>query len=121
MKPYSILAAVAFTACFAAAPEVGAQVEASGPIKIVPSKPVQPLKEAWTKAQVVSFTTAAITVQEPKERLKIHTLSFSPELREKMANLLDQGGYQTGDRAKIQYVPQASIATDIRGKLSKSP
>jgi hypothetical protein len=100
-------------------------VQSSSSIAIGPEKPVQPLngtlKGTWMKAQVVSFTAAAITVQEPQDPRKIHTFSFSPELREKMARLMERGGYQSGDRIKIQYNSQSSVATDIRGKPSKSP
>lgn len=117
MRPYSILALVALAAFLVAAPAVHAQViEAGPPVKIVPEKP---LKGTWLHAEVISCTAAAITVREPKEPRKIHTFSYSPELREKMMKLMDSGGYQNGDRVKIQYNPQSGIATAIRGKPSK--
>jgi hypothetical protein len=120
MRPYSILAAVAFAAYLAAAPATHAQViEAGPPIKIMGEKSGKPPKGTRLRAEVISCTAAAITVREPDEPRKIHTFSYSPELNEKIMKLMDSGGYQNGDRVKIRYNPQTSIATDIRGKPSK--
>jgi hypothetical protein len=89
----------------------------------VPAPPILVKKKSskgtWMKAEVISCTNAAITVRERQNPRKIHTLSFSPKLREKMERLMDKGGYQFGDRVRIQYDPESNVATAIRGRPSK--
>jgi hypothetical protein len=36
-----------------------------------------------------------------------------------MQKLLDQGGYQFGDKVVIQYLPGTEVALKIKGKPSK--
>jgi hypothetical protein len=35
-----------------------------------------------------------------------------------MSNILEQGGYQSGDHVKIRWIPGTSEALDIKGKPS---
>ena len=61
----------------------------------------------------------AIQVQSLANLREIHTFTYSDGIRGKMQNVLDQGGYQYGDKVKIVYQPGSEIALRIKGKPSK--
>jgi hypothetical protein len=81
------------------------------------AKPKQ--KTAVFRGEVVRFDSVSITVRNAKEPLRLHTFTYTAELREKIIKMLETGGYQYGDKVKIRYVPGQNVAVSIHGKVSR--
>jgi hypothetical protein len=88
---------------------------------IIPIKPLHPPNEKPVKSrfQVLRMMTTAIQVQSVADEREIHTFAYSDQIRDQMRNLLDQGGYQYGDKVVIEYRPGTEVALKIKGKPSK--
>jgi hypothetical protein len=71
------------------------------------------------RGAVVHFDSASITLRDPKNPLMLHTFSYSLALREKVAKLLETGGYEYGQIVRIRYAPGSSVALAILGKPKK--
>jgi hypothetical protein len=74
----------------------------------------------WLKAEVVHADARTIIVREKASELTIHTFTYAPNIQDHMQNLEDKGGFQSGDKIKIQYMPGQTVALKIHGKPSKS-
>jgi len=98
-----------------AAPTRG-QVSTSTPI-VVKQKPS---KLVWLKAEVIHADAHTIIVREQENERAIHTFTYSPKIQDKMQTIFDQGGYQSGDKVRILYDPEKTVAVKVRGKPSKS-
>jgi len=61
----------------------------------------------------------AIQVQNPANEKELHTFAYSDQIRVSMQTLLNQGGYQYGDKVVIEYMPGTEVALKIKGKPSK--
>jgi hypothetical protein len=94
---------------------VSAQVETGKPIQLkAPKKRI-----AKFKCEVLSMTNVQIIVRSRDNERVVRTFTYTPEMREKMQQIIDQGGYQHGDRVEIQHEPGSDIALKITGKPSK--
>jgi hypothetical protein len=117
MKNSKILAAafaLAAGMALAAAP-VRAQISDTPAIVVKQ----QPVKKAWLNAVVIHADNNSIMVHDAKNSLVITTFTFAPALRDKMQKILDNGGYQNGDKVRILYEPGKTEAIDVRGRPSK--
>jgi len=74
----------------------------------------------WLKAEVVHADSQTIIVRERQNGMMIHTFNFSPELKDRMQAILDNGGFQYGDKVSILFMPGQTVALRIHGKPSKS-
>ena len=74
----------------------------------------------WLKAEVIRADANSIIVREQDNGMMIHTFTYTPEVQAQMQKLLDQGGYQYGDKVKILYQPGQNVALKLRGKPSKA-
>jgi hypothetical protein len=92
-----------------------AQEQVSEPIKLKAPKK----KKEKFQGQVVEFNRWFIKVRSPKSRYDVRTFNFSPEVRKKMLKVLDEGGYQFGDKVTIEHEPGSDVALKIKGKPSK--
>ena len=63
--------------------------------------------------------STAIQVRSLVNEREIHTFSYSDRIRDQMQKMLDQGGYQYGDKVVIWYQPGTEMALRIKGKPSK--
>jgi hypothetical protein len=101
------------------APAAHAQItgDSSAPAIVVKQKPVKAL---WLKAEVIHADQNTIIVREADNEMKVHTFTYADKARDKISKVLDQGGYQTGDKVKIQSMPGGTEALDIKGKPSKA-
>ena len=79
-----------------------------------------PGKAVWMKAEVVHADRNAIIVRERDNGLKVHTFTYSEKARDKMNQILEDGGYQSGDAVRIKWLPGSSEALDIKGRPSPS-
>ncbi len=86
--------------------------------KIMPQG--KPEGSNWLKAEVVHADSQTIIVRERQNGMMIHTFNFSPEMKDKMQAILDNGGFQYGDRVSILFMPGQTVALRIHGKPSKS-
>jgi len=103
--------------CLALAP-VPARAQSIGiaqPIIIKQSPP----KGRWLKAEVIHADSMSIMVREQENERKIYTFSYSEKIQGHMDKIMANGGYQSGDKVKIRYVPGYALALDIKGKPSK--
>jgi hypothetical protein len=73
----------------------------------------------WLKAEVIHADSQTIIVREQKNGMMIHTFNFSPELKDRMQAILDNGGFQYGDKVGILLMPGQTVALRIHGKPSK--
>lgn len=119
MKKPSILAALLLLLAFAAvfSPSVQAQVDTSSPIVVKQSRP----RPIWLAGNVVRADGKAIVISERNNPRAIHTFTYSGKSLAKMTTILNEGGYQSGDKVKVLYQPGDTVALDLHGKPSKSP
>ncbi|MCU1342278.1 MAG: hypothetical protein JWN92_1701 [Candidatus Acidoferrum typicum] len=97
------------------------QVTTAPVIKLKPVHTQQPqqARPAKTQFEVLHMMTTGIQVRSLVNGLEIHTFTYSDQIRDPMRKLLDQGGYQYGDKVEIQYQPGTEVALKIKGKPSK--
>jgi hypothetical protein len=122
MKSYRIavqLAAVmALAIVFVAAPAF-AQVTMSATTSATPMTVRQfTPKAVWLKAEVVHADRHSMVVREQGNPLALHTFTFSTNVQDRMEHIADLGGYQNGDKVKIQYKQGDTVALRIKGKPS---
>ncbi len=68
---------------------------------------------------VMNANNAQITVRAKGNDLTIRTFPLAQAASEKMQKIMDQGGYQYGDKVTIYYEPATSSAIKFKGKPSK--
>lgn len=86
--------------------------------KPIPVKTLK-LKPAQFEGTVMHANTAQITVRGKENELAVRTFTLSPQAAEKMQHVIDQGGFQYGDRVKIEY--DSATSTALRIKKLKPP
>ena len=109
-----------------AAPPARAQVvtePARTPISTASNTPVvvkqKPAKAVWLRAEVVHADRHSLIVRELDNGMAIHTFTFSERAKDKMEEVQNEGGYQTGDRVKVLWIPGSGEALNIKGRPSK--
>jgi hypothetical protein len=118
MKKFKILAfsaVVAAAIAVSAAPARAQQVDTSGSIVVKKNPP----KKMWLKAEVVHADAVSIIVREQNKSLSIHTFTYSPLVKTWIEKVINQGGYQTGDKVRILYETGQTVALRIVGEPSK--
>ena len=73
----------------------------------------------WLKAEIIHADANSMIVREQVNGMMIHTFTYTPTLQLEMQKLMDQGGYQYGDKVQILYQPGQTVALKLRGKPSK--
>jgi hypothetical protein len=107
------------------APSARAQViePARTPISTDVNTPVvvkqKPAKAVWLRAEVIHSDRRTLIVREEGNGVEIHTFTFSERAKDKMEQVQDAGGYQTGDHVRILWIPGSSEALNIKGRPSK--
>jgi hypothetical protein len=110
-KTYALLLAVALALCGALLASCAPRAEAqSGP----PAAPI-----IKTRFEVQRMTSQSLQVRGLSDVHELHTFTFSPEIRGKMQNVLNAGGYQFGDKVVVWYRRGETVAVKIKGKPSK--
>jgi hypothetical protein len=92
-----------------------AQLTTSAPMVVKQPSP----KGVWMKAEVIHADRNSIMVREQATERAIHTFTYDDKIRDKMQSIMDNGGYQNGDKVKILYLPGQTVAMKIHGKPSK--
>jgi hypothetical protein len=126
------LCGAAFAAMLAFAPAVSAQSQ--GPMPVQDIAPInttstsvgapivvkeEPVRAVWLHAEVVHADSHTIIVRDEDNAMLIHTFTYSEKAQNKMNQILDAGGYQSGDKVRIRWVPGGSVALDIKGRPSQ--
>lgn len=106
---------VALLLALAAAPARAQSIGIAQPIIVKQSPP----KGKWLKAEVIYANSTEIMVREQANERKIYTFTYSDKAHGHMDKIMANGGYQSGDKVKIRYVPGYAVAMDIKGKPSK--
>jgi hypothetical protein len=120
--PMMLVAAGAFSAPAAAQDPVLTPiiVDTAVPIIVNAVKP-KPKHTGLAKFQgfVQHANIAQITARAKENELSLQTFPLSPEASAKMQKIVDQGGYQYGDKVTIYYDPATMKAAKFKGKPSK--
>jgi hypothetical protein len=107
------------------APSARAQVTepARTPISTDTNTPIvvkqKPAKAVWLKAEVVHADRNSLIVRELDNGMAVHTFTFSARAKDKIEQVQDAGGYQTGDHVKVLWIPGSGEALNIKGRPSK--
>ena len=96
---------------------VRAQIDISKPIAIKTIK-AKPKLEKF-QGEVLHSNPVTMTVRSRENERVIRTFTYSPKVKEQIQQILDQGGYQYGDKVEIQYEAGSDVALRIKGKPSK--
>jgi hypothetical protein len=118
MKISEILAIAGLAAVSVVALPVEAQTT-SAPIVVKNSSSAP--KASWLKAEVIHADSNSMVVREQSNSMMIHTFTYTPALQAAMQKIVDQGGYQYGDKIKILRQQGQTVALRVSGKPSKSP
>ena len=78
-------------------------------------------KAIWLKAEVIHADSNSMVVREQANGMMIHTFTYAPAVQGQMRKVMDQGGYQHGDKVKILCQQGQTVALRISGRPSKSP
>jgi hypothetical protein len=68
---------------------------------------------------VMHANSVQITVRAMGNDLSIQTFPLSEMASAKMQQIIDKGGYQYGDKVKLEYDPQSLRVLKFKGKPSK--
>jgi hypothetical protein len=79
----------------------------------------KPAKAVWMHATVVHADAVSIIVRERDNQMAIHTFTYSDQARDKMQDVIANGGYQSGDNIKILWLPGTEQAIRFKGRPSK--
>jgi hypothetical protein len=90
------------------------------PIIVAAVKP-KPKPNGLTKfvGTVLTANSVQITVKSMGNDLSIQTFPLSEAASAKMQVIIDRGGYQYGDKVKLEYDPQSLRVVKFKGKPSK--
>jgi len=69
---------------------------------------------------VMHANIAQITLRAMGNDLSIQTFPLGEAASAKMQQIIDKGGYQYGDKVKLEYDPQSMRVVKFKGKPSKS-
>jgi hypothetical protein len=88
-------------------------------VSAVKPKP-KPTGLAKFEGTVMLANITQITVKAMGNDLSIQTFPLSEAASAKMQLIIDKGGYQYGDKVKLEYDPQSMRVVKFKGKPSKS-
>jgi len=118
-----ILGTMGVSRAVAQDPIVTAPIIASevAPIIVSAVKPKpKPTGLAKFEGTVMHANSVQITVKAMGNDMSIQTFPLSEMASAKMQQIIDKGGYQYGDKVKLEYDPQSLRVVKFKGKPSKS-
>jgi hypothetical protein len=113
-KSFALWSALAFASAISARP-AAAQTTTTSPVMV---KEVSP-KPIWLKASVIHFDSNSIVVREEADERMIRAFTYAPRMQSQIQKVLNDGGYQFGDKVKIRYNRGQTVALAVHGKASK--
>ena len=100
------------------APIVINDVVAPVVVKVLTPKPT-PAGILKFEGTIVHSNIAQVTVRAKGNDLGIQTFALSQEVSARMQKIVDNGGYQYGDKVTIYYDATSRTAVKIKGKPSR--
>jgi hypothetical protein len=96
-------------------------IDTAAPIVVSAVKP-KPKVTGLLKFEgyVMNANIAQITLRAMGNDLAIQTFPLSETASAKMQQIIDKGGYQYGDKVKLEYDPQSMKVVKFKGKPSKA-
>jgi hypothetical protein len=95
-------------------------MDTAAPIIVNAVKPKpKPTGLAKFEGTVLHANSVQITVRAMGNDLAIQTFPLSESASAKMQVIIDKGGYQYGDKVKLEYDPQSLRVVKFKGKPSK--
>ena len=73
------------------------------------------------KGTVLSSNSISITLADQQNPKMVQSFSYSPEVKQQIASVIQNGGFQHGDKVTVDYAAGTSVALHIHGKPSKTP
>ena len=86
-------------------------------VKLAP-KPKQTGLQKY-EGYIVHANIAQVTVRAKGNDLGIQTFPLNPDVAARMQRIVDNGGYQYGDKVTVYYDPTSRTAMKIKGKPSR--
>ena len=87
--------------------------------QVGPSPATESQKIIKVRFEVLHMLYQSLQVRSLVDMREIHTFTYSPEIRDKMQNIFNAGGYQYGDKVVVWYKRGQDVAFKIKGKPSK--
>jgi hypothetical protein len=72
-----------------------------------------------TEYVVVRMSAQLIQVHSLTNERELHSFTYSPDVRAKLQDIINAGGYHYGDKVTIWHKSGDDVAVKITGKLSK--
>ena len=113
-KVHALLTAAALALCALLAGTFPSQARAQAPSPAPRTAKV--IKRHFAVVHMFPQSLQVSNINNPREIL---TFDYSPDLRDKMQNILNAGGYQYGDRVTVWYHDHTDVALKVKGKPSK--
>jgi hypothetical protein len=86
-------------------------------VKMAPKpKPTGVLK---FEGYIIHANIAQVTVRAKGDDLSIQTFALNQDVSARMQKIVDNGGYQYGDKVTVYYDPSSRVAKKIKGKPSR--
>jgi hypothetical protein len=88
-------------------------------VKVLTPKPkIAPGLEKF-EGYIIHANIAQVTVRAKGNDLGIQTFALNQTVAAQMQRIVDQGGYQYGDKITVYYDPSSHTAVKIKGKPSR--
>jgi hypothetical protein len=115
-------AAVSVAPAQAQGPVTAAEVAAPIVVHVLAPKKISTPSTpgSWMKAEVLHADANSIVVSEQGNERVMHTFTYNDSVKTRMRKIVDNGGYQYGDKIKIKYTPGTTVALKIHGKPTKA-
>jgi hypothetical protein len=87
-------------------------------VKAITPKP-KPAGVVKFQGYIVNANTVQVTARAKGDELSLQTFALNPQVAAKMQKIVDNGGYQYGDKVTIYYDAATRTAVSIKGKPSR--
>jgi hypothetical protein len=88
-------------------------------VKTLAPKPKVPAGLEKFEGYIVHANIAQVTVRAKGNDLGMQTFPLNQTVSAQMQKIVDQGGYQYGDKVTVYYDPTSHTAVKIKGKPSR--
>ncbi len=88
-------------------------------VKTLAPKPKVPAGLEKFEGYIVHANIAQVTVHAKGNDMGIQTFPLNQAVSAQMQKIVDQGGYQYGDKITVYYDPSSHTAVKIKGKPSR--
>jgi hypothetical protein len=83
-------------------------------------KTPRPAGSVWVKGQVIHVDNVEIVFSEIGDTRRVHTFTYTTDLKPKMQQIVNNTAYKYGDQVRILYTPETTVALKIHLKHTKT-